>query len=489
MPSLANEAWPNRASCQEMLRLSWPFILSNSCWTLQIVLDRVLLSRSSTEAVGAGLSAVMMFWSVLSLFQWTTNYATAFVAQFIGAAQPRQVGAVIGQALWFALFGGLAFLLLLPLAQPLVSLSGHAPELQRLEVIYFQCLCFSALPFLVTAAASSFFAGRGDSATVLLINVVGLAVNAFWAIVLIFGYLGFEPMGIAGAGWATVAGTSVSAVLALALTMRRRYVQIYGNVSGWGFDRVLFTRLLYYGIPQGIGTSLETLAFSTFLIFVGRLGTAELAATSIACTLNLVGFLPLMGIGQAIEVLVGQYLGADQPEHAERAAWTGLLFCTTATVGVAAAYLLIPGWLVAPFQTQNDPAGWAEVAERVPLLLSFVAVYCLFDCLNIVFSFALRGAGDTRFVTLVAVAVSWPVMVVPTALAWYFNWGLYWAWGFASAYVMLTALIFLARFRQGNWKQLRIIDPTGKKTSTIEPAPDWPEPVSRVPQELQSLRE
>ncbi|MFO0930081.1 MAG: MATE family efflux transporter [Gemmataceae bacterium] len=462
MSSTDHTRWPTWQSGRELVRLAWPFILTNSCWTLQIVLDRILLSRSSTEAVGAGMAAVMMFWSALSLFQWTTNYATTFVAQYTGAGQPHRIGAVVGQALWFATFSGLAFLLLVPMAGPIVALSGHDPDLQALEAVYFRCLCFSALPFLVTAAASSFFAGRGASTTVLLINVIGLSVNAFWAVVLIYGLLGFAPMGIAGAGWATGAGTSTSAVVAVLLALRPQHIQVFNNGRGWGFDRPLFWRLMYYGVPQGIGTALETLAFSAFLIFIGRLGTADLAATSIACTLNLLAFLPLMGIGQTIEVLVGQYLGADRPQGAERAVWTGLLFAVSATLLVAATYALLPHLLAWPFRTVNDPAGWEEVSARVPLLLRFVAVYCLFDCLNVVFAFALRGAGDTRFVTAVSLLVAWPVMVLPTYLAWRQGWGLYPAWAFASLYVVVVAMVYLARFLQGRWKQLRVIEMPGE---------------------------
>src|SRR5262245_53546997 len=160
---LRNEAteWPTRASTAEVLKLAWPLVLTNSAWTLQIVLDRILLSRSSTEAVGAGMAAVMIFWTGLGLFQWTVNYATTFVAQYTGAGQHHRVGAVVGQALWLAVGSGLAFLLLLPFAEQIVSLSGHDPELQRLEVIYFRCLCFSALPILISGAVGSFFAGRG----------------------------------------------------------------------------------------------------------------------------------------------------------------------------------------------------------------------------------------------------------------------------------------------------------------------------------------
>ena len=65
-----------------------------------------------------------------------------------------------------------------------------------------------------------------------------------------------------------------------------------------------FTTIKYGGgaVPQGVGTLCETLGFTLFLIFIGRLGAVDLAATSIACTLNLLCFLPMMGVGQAVEI-------------------------------------------------------------------------------------------------------------------------------------------------------------------------------------------
>jgi MATE family multidrug resistance protein len=451
-------AWPTRASMGQVMRLAWPLILTNSAWTLQIILDRVLLSRSSTEAVGAAMSAVMIFWTVLTLFQWTVNYATTFVAQYTGAGQPHKVGAVVGQALWLAVLSGLGFLVLVPLAEPIFLALGHEPALNRLEVVYFRCLCFSALPILISAAVGSFFAGRGDSLTVLLLNVAGLVVNAFWAVVLIFGYLGFEAMGIAGAGWATVAGTSTSALLGLVLLVRPEYVRTYRNLAGWAPDGKLLGRLISFGLPQGVGALFETMGFAAVLVFVGKLGTVDMAATSIALTLNLLCFLPMMGVGQAVEVLVGQRLGEDRPGLAERSVWSGLVVSAAFTSVAAAVYVLMPDLLALPFRTQNDPAGWAAVEGRVVVLLQFVAVYCLFDSLNLVLAFGLRGAGDTRFVMRVAVLVSWPVLVLPAWASWYFGWGLYWAWAFASLYVLVMAGIYMARFRQGKWRHMRVIE-------------------------------
>jgi multidrug resistance protein, MATE family len=459
---------PTREGLRGLLRLAWPLILANGFMTVQIVLDRLLLSRDASEEVAAGLSGAMLFWTLLAFFQNTANYATTFVAQYTGADEPRRAGLVVGQSLWFSLVSGVLFLGLVPLADLLVGLGGHAPELQQLEIVYFRLLTFAALPTLLTASANSFFAGRGDSRTVLLVNGTGILVNGVFASLLIYGYLGMPRMGIAGAGVATIIGSATSAILSLVLLLRKRYRLSHGTGDCWRFDAALFRRFMRFALPNGIFAALDVLAFTTFLLLVGRLGRSDLTATSLAFTLNLIAFLPIMGIGQAVEVLVGQRLGEDRPDEAERSTWTGLWLALGATFVVAFFYLVFPGWLVWPFHGSNeDPARWAPVADLVPLLLRFVTLYCLFDAANVILSFALRGAGDTRFVTAVSLGLAWPVMVLPTWLVLRDVQSaddtsnrstLLWCWTFASVYIILLAGTFLARFLHGKWRSLRVIE-------------------------------
>jgi MATE family multidrug resistance protein len=442
----------------ELLRLAWPLIVSNGFMTLQMTIDRIFLSRHNSNEVAAAMPAVMIFWTLFALPQNIVNYVTTFVAQYLGAGRPQRVGPVVWQSLYLSVALGLAFLALAPLAPLLLALGEHTAELQELEVIFFRCLCWSALPALLVAAVSAFFAGRGDSGTVMVLNAVGMIVNAALDYVLIFGNFGFPEMGIAGAGWATVIGNSVSALLGLALLFRRRYEAEHGTRSGWPFDAELMRRLLRFGVPNGLQWALDGLAFSLFVILVGRLGRVELAATSIAVTLNLLAFLPTMGVGQAVAILVGQRLGEDRPDVAERTTWSGFQIGWLLMVIIAAMYVIFPQTLLAMFQSTDEAGQWSAIAATVPVLLRFVAVYCLFDSMNLIFSFALRGAGDTVFVTAAAVSLSWPLMVVPTWAAWYFGWGLYWSWSFASAYIIVLGFVLLKRFRGGRWKSMRVIE-------------------------------
>jgi MATE family multidrug resistance protein len=463
------ERWRRPGGGGELLRLAWPLIVSNGFMTLQLTIDRVFLSRLSSDDVAAAMPAVMIFWTVFALPQNTAAYVTTFVAQYVGAERPHRVGAVVWQALYFSVAAGVAFLALWPLAPWLMGLGGHSPNLQALETTFFRCLCWAALPGLLVATTSGFFAGRGSSGTVMLINAVGFVVNAWLDYALIFGNLRFPALGIAGAGWATVAGNTAAAAIGLGLMFGARRRDEYQMLAGWRFDAALMRRLLRFGLPSGFQWALDGLAFSVFVILVGKLGSAELAATSIAVTLNLLAFLPTMGLGQAVAVLVGQRLGEERPDLAERSTWTGFGLAWVLMTGVALSYVLVPDLLLEVFRTQEEAAtSWEAVAVLVPVLLRFVAIYCLFDSMNLIFSFALRGAGDTRFVTMAALGLSWPLMVLPAWAAWYFDWGLYWAWTFASAYIIVLGFVLLARFRRGRWRTMRVIEAA---PILVEPAP------------------
>ena len=101
-----------------------------------------------------------------------------FAAQYTGAGRPLRVGPAVWQGLYFSVIAGLGMLLLIPLAGPIFRAIDHAPTIQALEVQFFRCLCWLAVPGLLTATVSAFFSGRGQSTVVIGINAVGLVVTA-----------------------------------------------------------------------------------------------------------------------------------------------------------------------------------------------------------------------------------------------------------------------------------------------------------------------
>jgi MATE family multidrug resistance protein len=446
---------------RELIRLALPLILSQSFMTVQVFVDTLLLSWHKADEMTASFPAIMWFWQFFGLLQVTAGYTSTFVAQYSGANRPHRVGPAVWQGLYFAVAAGLFFLLLIPYGPYLMRLFKHPPELQALEVTYFRCLCFAALPMMIVAAINGFFSGRGKTWTVLGIEAAGTAVNVLLAVPLVFGLWGFREMGIEGAGWATAAGSWAAAACAVVLFLRREYRAEFGTLAGWRPERELGGRLLKYGGPAGMQVFLDCLVFNLFTQMVGELGKAAMGATTLAVRLNMIAFLPMMGLGQAVCILVGRRLGGDRPDLAERSTYTGFRWMFGYMAVVAAVYLLLPGVLVSMFRPDQpeERAKFAAIAAVVPTLLVCVAVYSLADAACLTFAFALRGAGDTHFVTAVTFLLAWPVMVIPTYLVVANGGSVYWAWVFASAHIIGMAICFWLRFRHGKWKTMRVIEP------------------------------
>lgn len=460
--------WEGEGGYGEVLNIAVPMILSMGSWSLMHFVDRMFLTWYSRDALAAALPAGILSFTLGTFFLGTAGYVNTFVAQYMGAKRPERVGASVWQGIHFSIAAGILLLAAIPAAPWIFDLAGHDPAIRDLEVVYFQILTVGWVPGLVMPAVSSFYSGRGVTRPVMWVNLVSAATNAGLDYVLIFGKLGLPEMGMEGAAWATVLAHYFGATIFLLLFFGKKNRETFNTLGTWRFDRDLFRRMMKFGTPNGVQFFVELLGFSLFILLVGRLGTVELAATNLAFNVNTLAFLPLIGLGIAVSTLVGQYLGNETPELAERSTWSGIHISLVYMGVMASLYFLTPMLFLAPFQTDANAAEVAPVISLAIVLLRFVALYSLLDGLYIVFAAAVKGAGDTRFVMWVTMAVSLGVMVLPVWLGiTYFGLGLYGAWICASAYIMLLGVIFYFRFRGGKWKEMRVIE--GTTQPGIEP--------------------
>jgi MATE family multidrug resistance protein len=452
--------WRGAGGGRDVLMLAYPLILSNMTFTLEIFLDRLFLTWYSPEAMAGVVAGSFSVWVLVGLFIGAGEYLTTFVAQYYGARRPERIGAALWQGFYFALLTGTLVAALSPLAEPLFRWVAHEPRVREAEASYSAIMLLGAFPMVLMATLSTFFAGRGQTSVVLIVNVVATVVDVVLNYLWIFGHAGFPRAGVAGAALSTVVSQALGASIYAALILRRGHRVRYGTLSGWRFEPALFARLLRFGLPSGLQVSLEILAFSIFMMVVGRIGTAPLAASSLAFSLNMIVFFPMIGLGIGVSSLVGRYLGAEQPDAAERATWSAFWMSLAYMSLCGAGYLLAPRLLLAPFGAGADASAFAAVEPVAVALLRFVAVYSIFDMMNVVFAAGLKGAGDTAYPLGLTVALSWGAMLIP---AWvgcvWLGGGVYVAWLCASAYVVLLGLLMLRRFRAGRWRLLRVIEP------------------------------
>jgi len=462
----------NPGGYRDVLRVAFPLALSTSSWALLHFVDRMFLSRLPNDAVGAAMAGSITNFCLVSLFMGTAIYINTFIAQYIGARQPHQVGHILWQGIYFSIFSGILLLGAIPLARSIFAFIGHDPEVMEMETQYFRILCYGSGAAVLGSTFSCFFIGRGKTLVVMCVNLTAAFTNIMLDYAWIFGNWGFPRLGIRGAGYATVAATVLRLVLYTTVVLRPTYRRNYATVRGWKPNPRLFRRLMRFGLPNGVQFMLEILGFSLFIILVGKLSSEALAASAIAFSINSLAFTPMLGFAFSVSTLVGQYLGANRPDIAARSANSAFRMSCMYVGMFCLVYLVAPGVFVQFFGSRRNPEEFESIRQTVALLLRFVAVYSIFDMLNIIYAHAIKGAGDTRFVMWVSAGLSWPILIIPTyVICVVFKGSIYVAWGFMTLYVIVLGITFYLRFRGGKWKTMRV----------IRVAPRAPGPFPEVP--------
>ena len=444
------------------MRVALPLVISSGSLSLMYFVDRMFLTWYSLDALAAALPASVLHWTLYGLFLGTATYVNTFVAQYDGAKQPDRVGAALWQGIYFSLLASLVMVLLGPLAGPIFEQLGHDESIRALEVDYFSIMCYGTPPLLLQATLACFYSGRGRTALIMWVNLACMAANVVLDYLLIFGIGPFPEWGIRGAAIATVLANVLAAVMYAIAIWGSADLRRYSLVSAWRFDATLFARLMRFGLPNGFHMLMDVICFTVFIHLMGLMGKESLAATNLAFNVNSLAFIPLLGFGTAVSTLVGKRIGEGRPELAGRTTWMAFRWTSGYMLVFGAIFVFLPEVILLPYRLGlQHPEQFAAVHDQVVVLLRFVAVYCWFDCMTVIFGAAIRGAGDTRFALLATAICGWFLMVIPTWLAYhYLADPMLPAWGAGTLYVMVLGLVFWARFRQGHWKSMRVIELT-----------------------------
>ena len=434
-----------------LLKLAGPMILSTSAITFMQIIDAIVLSRHSSESVAAigpsGL-AVILFQGFLF---GTAGYAGTFVAHCHGRGDAHGVRTSTWLGIYASIASGVAALVVAwPIAQ-LFFLVGHEAQVATDESIYFWiCMLGSFFPVL-SGAMAGWLSGIGRPVIVTAVTFVSLVVNALLAWGLVLGEWGLPRMGIAGAALATVVAQSVAALLYALLFAKSGG---FSDTSARNFNWTEFRRFLSLAVPMGLRISGELAAWTFFLVVVGRLGTVELAASSIAFRINGIAFFPALGLGQAAGILVGHARGAGNDDDIPAIAWQSFAVCEIWMLAMAVLFTTASAPLMSIFAA-NGPES-VRIVETGSLLMKFVAFYCMFDAANIMIGCVLASAGDTRWIARTFFICTCIFLVLLWLADRTFP-GLIAEWSLATIFVFATAVIWSIRFRSGAWRKVTVL--------------------------------
>jgi multidrug resistance protein, MATE family len=444
-------------SFRHLLAIALPMIVSQGSETIMLFLNRYFVSFLGADHIPASMSGGLTQFVFTSFFTGIVGYVNAMAAQYHGAGRPERCVQSVSQGLWLSLAFAPLLLALIPLVHRGFAWAGHTPRQVELEFVYFRILMAGSALFLVQAALTGFFVGIGRTRVVMSANVLGIFISVplNWALVL--GRLGLPALGIEGAALGTLAGTAgIVAVLSVSY-LRSAEWRAHGGARAWLPRRDLLGRLLRYGVPAGAESLVTVFAFNVFVQLMHGYGPVVASAVTITFNYDLVSFIPLLGVGAAVTALTGQRIGAGDPVGARRVAYLGLRVAWAYSGAMAVVFVVGAPALVKVF-AHGFTAADTAILPLAQTLLRLAALYTMADATQVVFSGALRGAGDTTWVMIISGILHWVmaavafvlirVVVAPPVTVWL---------AFIGFIVSLSVAMWL-RHRFGGWERLRLVE-------------------------------
>lgn len=417
--------------------------------------DTMFLAWHSPEGIAAAGFAGMLAWTFSSLIIGTVGYTGVVTANNVGAGLEQKIGPSIWQGILLACVGGLLTFLASFATGPFFRLVGHDIQIQAMESTYLRILLMGGVFHYAQVALAGFFSGRGDNFRLMAAQLIGQLVNIILDYCLIFGKFGFPKLGVAGAALATVAAAFVSLLLMGFMFLRHQHRQRYQSHC-WRPHLPPIRQLLRFGLPSGMQMATDASLWSIFQLVIGRIGTVELAATAIVFRLNMLAFMPVLGISRAMATLVGQCHGRRDSRGVLEYLCHGTVVCQLWMMAIALTYALFPEQYLALFKSDGGNIAFAEVAKTGVQLLRFVAIYCLADAINIALCSGLQAVGDTKWTSKVLIVASL-ILILILFYADFRNWGVMGIWAIVTVYIVVLPPVWYFRIRQGKWQKIRIV--------------------------------
>jgi len=410
----------------------------------------------------AGITAFVPESFMMGVFSVVSTY----VSQNLGARRYARCSqyAWAGLALAFAFAALLAPLALV--AAPLFRLLGHGEW--PLEAMYFRYMILAVSLTMGARVLEQFFYGVHRPRVVWLTSLGAAVFNIGANYVLIFGKLGFAPLGLEGAAIGSVTAWGLQFLVLLGLYLRpglhRQFRTRFWRRARWRSCR----QLLRTGWPAGVQICNDIFSWNLGVIFLSGLGApANRVAATIAMRYLGLSFMPAVGIGMATSALVGRAIGAGDRDLARHRAHRALML-TGGYMGLCAIMFVLFRMPMIDLFIREMPLGMspARVQELVPhirragsIIFLCAAAFQVFDAIGIIYIGALRGAGDTLWPMLVTIAASWGIILGGgTLLATLFpQFQPAGPWVAASTYVVVLGLLMLWRFERGAWRKIDLL--------------------------------
>ena len=431
--------------------LAVPMVLEMVMESLFAVSDVFFVSRLGASAIATvGLTESLMI-VMYTLAMGLAISATAVVARRIGEKDSDGAARAAVQGILLGLFvSGTLSVLGAVFARQLLTMMGATSDVLNAGTSVATIMLGGSATAFMLFVINAVFRGAGDAAVAMRVLTLANSINIVLGPMLIFGVGPFPQLGVKGAAVATTIGRAIGLCYAISHLMRGSgHLSIGRRHLAVEFRTML--NMLRMSVNGTFQVLVGTLSWIVLIRIMATFGSVAMAGYTIAVRLIIFALMPAAGLGNAAATMVGQSLGANNPDRAEKAVWTAARYNVAFLTLLGAVFLIFARFIVSAF---TKDAGVADIAV---LGLRWMAIGFPFFALGMSLEQAFNGAGDISTPTYMNIAVFWALeLPLAWALVRYSN------WGWQSVFISVTAahsalaLLSLVLFRRGRWRLKKV---------------------------------
>lgn len=431
--------------------LAVPMILELVMESTFAVVDIYFVGKLGASAVATvGLTETYLY-LLYSIAMGLSMAVTAIIARRVGEKKKDDAGISAVQAIILAILASLPFALAgILYAKELLAIMGADQWSIDNGYRYTQWMLGGNAVIMLLFIINGIFRGAGDAAIAMRVLWIANAINIILDPILIFGWGPIPALGIEGAAIATTIGRGLGVLIQLwSLFKAGKHIRVVSKQLYWDAKRMLHILKTSLG---GIGQMIVAMTSWIFLMrILAEIGSEAVAGSTIAIRIMMFTMMPAWGLSNAAATLVGQNLGAGNPDRAESAVWKTGTYNMVFLVAVSVVYFFFNDSLMAIFT--DDPRVIAIGAEWLRILSFSYFVYGWW----MVSTQAFNGAGDTKTPTKINLVFFWLIQIpLSYYLAITLNWqqsGVFWGVFISETSVGLFTLWL---FNKGKWKTVKV---------------------------------
>jgi multidrug resistance protein, MATE family len=381
-----------------------PMLIAQLASMGMMVIDTALLGHYGTEDLAAVAVGGGIYISVAFALVGIVQAVAPTVAHLQGAGRHEAIAGALQQTFWLALLLAVPGVLFLLHPDPLLALSHIEPAVESKARGYLTMLAWGMPAALLYRTFYSFCNALGRSRALMLISFFSTLLHGLLSWLLVTGQWGGAALGVLGCGISNAAVGWFALLCAASYLASSRELARYRLFAGWQMPRAKPLReLLRLGLPMGFSSFVEISSFTLTALFVAQLGATVVAGHRIVANFAAVCYMLPLALAIATLSQVGQAAGARDWRRARASIGAGLLLA-----GVLAALLGLALWQVAGPLTAAYSRDLAVRAVALSLI-GYVAIYQVFDALQTVAAYSLRGYKITFVPMLVHLLCFWGV--------------------------------------------------------------------------------